>query len=228
MTTARAMASTTAARVRRAGRCGAGPRRPARPRARSRRPGRGGPGRSRRDCRSSPADRAAQAAISEIMPLTARGRPGRGLQGEGSAQARPRRGPRIPRQHPGPRPRRPRTARCGPGQQATAGPRAGRGRGLARAGRAVERAGVAGEHRAEPLANHHTPSDQTTEAPSADLTVGRQAMPRPSASWMVAGDGGRRDQMMIDKGRRPGNRTGHDRRDSCRTSCPPASAGTPW
>ena len=29
-------------------------------------------------------------------------------------------------------------------------------------------------------------SAQATDAPSASLTVGRQAIPRPSASWMVA------------------------------------------
>ena len=37
-----------------------------------------------------------------------------------------------------------------------------------------------------PSPNHHTPSDQRTEAASATRTVGRNAMPSPSSSWIVA------------------------------------------
>ena len=37
-----------------------------------------------------------------------------------------------------------------------------------------------------PSPNHHTPSDQATEAASATRTVGRQAIPMPSSSWIVA------------------------------------------
>ena len=37
-----------------------------------------------------------------------------------------------------------------------------------------------------PSPSHHTASDQAIDAPSATRTVGRQAMPRPSSSWMVA------------------------------------------
>jgi hypothetical protein len=38
----------------------------------------------------------------------------------------------------------------------------------------------------KPSPSHHTASDQATEAASASLRVGRQAMPRPRASWVVA------------------------------------------
>ena len=37
-----------------------------------------------------------------------------------------------------------------------------------------------------PSPNHQTAADQATEPASATLTAGRQAMPRPRASWMVA------------------------------------------
>ena len=37
-----------------------------------------------------------------------------------------------------------------------------------------------------PSPNHHTPSDQAIEAASATRTVGRNAMPRPISSWIVA------------------------------------------
>ena len=37
-----------------------------------------------------------------------------------------------------------------------------------------------------PSPSHHTASDHTTELASASLSVGRQAIPRPSASWMNA------------------------------------------
>ena len=37
-----------------------------------------------------------------------------------------------------------------------------------------------------PSPNHHTPRAHPIEAPSASLSVGRQAIPRPIASWMNA------------------------------------------
>src|ERR1700733_13207398 len=37
-----------------------------------------------------------------------------------------------------------------------------------------------------PSPNHHTPSDQRTEAARGARTVGRNAMPSPSSSWIVA------------------------------------------
>ena len=37
-----------------------------------------------------------------------------------------------------------------------------------------------------PSPNHHTPRAHAIEAPSASLSVGRQAIPRPIASWMNA------------------------------------------
>ena len=37
-----------------------------------------------------------------------------------------------------------------------------------------------------PSPNHHTPRAHVIEAPSASLRVGRQAIPRPIASWMNA------------------------------------------
>ena len=38
----------------------------------------------------------------------------------------------------------------------------------------------------KPSPSHHTASDHAIDAASASLRVGRQAMPRPRASWMVA------------------------------------------
>src|SRR6201981_2010303 len=38
----------------------------------------------------------------------------------------------------------------------------------------------------KPSPSHQTASDHAIDAASASLTVGRQAMPRPRASWMVA------------------------------------------
>ncbi len=37
-----------------------------------------------------------------------------------------------------------------------------------------------------PSPNHHTAAAQATEPASATRTAGRQAMPSPSASWMLA------------------------------------------
>ena len=37
-----------------------------------------------------------------------------------------------------------------------------------------------------PSPNHQTPSAHAIEAASASRTVGRQAIPRPISSWMVA------------------------------------------
>jgi hypothetical protein len=37
-----------------------------------------------------------------------------------------------------------------------------------------------------PSPSHHTATDQMTDPASASRTVGRQAIPRPSTSWIVA------------------------------------------
>ena len=79
-----------------------------------------------------------------------------------------------------------------------------------RAGSAVERAGVAGEHRAEPFAE--PPHPQRPRHRGAQREPGRGPPGDPEAQRQLDGreNGVHRDQMMIDKGRRPGNRAGHD------------------
>ena len=136
-------------------------------------PGRLGPRSSRRAWRAAPAGRGSRAAAPK--------RPG-WPTGRARALARPGR----PR--PGPRRTGPPDQQCPGAPAPVARPQQDRQQRVEdhRARGAATGLAVPVSIPPSPSPNHHTPRAQTIDAPSATLTVGRQAMPRASRSWMVA------------------------------------------